>query len=119
MNWLDAELVLIALAAMLSPTTLTFSVLALVLGDRPKAEAALGEARRRLRSADGPGQVAKLEQLAHRRRKSRQIEDARSRHAHERRPRKSRSHHEAQPAADRAGPQVEGRWNSGRQPGKG
>jgi Sap, sulfolipid-1-addressing protein len=31
----DAELVLIALAAMLSPTTLTFSVLALVLGDRP------------------------------------------------------------------------------------
>ena len=35
MNWLDAELVLIALAAMLSPTTLTFSVLALVLGDRP------------------------------------------------------------------------------------
>ena len=35
MNWLDAELVLIALAAMVSPTTLTFSVLALVLGDRP------------------------------------------------------------------------------------
>ena len=35
MNWLDAELVLISLAAMLSPTTLTFSVLALVLGDRP------------------------------------------------------------------------------------
>jgi hypothetical protein len=34
-NWLDAELVLIALAAMVSPTTLTFSVLALVLGDRP------------------------------------------------------------------------------------
>jgi hypothetical protein len=31
----DAELGLIALAAMLSPTTLTFSVLALVLGDRP------------------------------------------------------------------------------------
>ena len=35
MNWLDAELVLIALAAMCSPTTLTFSVLALVLGERP------------------------------------------------------------------------------------
>jgi len=34
-NWLDAELVLIALAAMCSPTTLTFSVLALVLGERP------------------------------------------------------------------------------------
>jgi len=34
-NWLDAELVLISLAAMLSPTTLTFSVLALVLSDRP------------------------------------------------------------------------------------
>src|SRR5215471_3547610 len=36
MGWIDAELVLIALAAMFSPTTLTFSVLALVLGDRPK-----------------------------------------------------------------------------------
>ena len=35
MNWLDAELVLVALAAMVSPTTLTFSVLALVLSDRP------------------------------------------------------------------------------------
>lgn len=35
MTWIDAELALIALAAMLSPTTLTFSVLALVLGDRP------------------------------------------------------------------------------------
>src|SRR6266480_5852214 len=35
MNWGDAELGLIALAAMLSPTTLSFSVLALVLGDRP------------------------------------------------------------------------------------
>jgi hypothetical protein len=34
-TWIDVELVLIALAAMLSPTTLTFSVLALVLGDRP------------------------------------------------------------------------------------
>jgi Sap-like sulfolipid-1-addressing protein len=31
----DIELVLVALAAMVSPTTLTFSVLALVLGDRP------------------------------------------------------------------------------------
>src|SRR6188472_857505 len=31
----DAELALIALAAMLSPTTLSFSVLTLVLGDRP------------------------------------------------------------------------------------
>lgn len=30
-----SELVLVSLAAMLSPTTLTFSVLALVLGDRP------------------------------------------------------------------------------------
>jgi hypothetical protein len=35
MAWIDAELVLIALVAMLSPTTLSFSVLALVLGDRP------------------------------------------------------------------------------------
>ena len=35
MTWIDAELALIALAAMLSPTTLTFSVLALVVGDRP------------------------------------------------------------------------------------
>jgi hypothetical protein len=33
--WIDAELALIALAAMLSPTTLSFSVFALVLGDRP------------------------------------------------------------------------------------
>jgi hypothetical protein len=31
----DTELVLVALGAMLSPTTLTFSVLALVLGERP------------------------------------------------------------------------------------
>ncbi len=31
----DTELALIAIAAMLSPTTLTFSVLALVLGERP------------------------------------------------------------------------------------
>jgi hypothetical protein len=35
MGWADAELWLVALAAMLSPTTLFFSVLALVLGDRP------------------------------------------------------------------------------------
>jgi hypothetical protein len=35
-GWIDIELALIALAAMLSPTTLTFSVLALVLGDRPR-----------------------------------------------------------------------------------
>jgi hypothetical protein len=34
-NWIDAELVLIALAAMISPTTLSFSVLTLVLSDRP------------------------------------------------------------------------------------
>jgi uncharacterized membrane protein len=35
MGWIEAELALTALAAMLSPTTLTFSVLVLVLGDRP------------------------------------------------------------------------------------
>jgi Sap, sulfolipid-1-addressing protein len=35
MGWVDAELVLVSLAAMLSPTTLTFSVLALVLSKRP------------------------------------------------------------------------------------
>ncbi len=35
MGWIDSELALTALAAMLSPTTLMFSVLALVLGDRP------------------------------------------------------------------------------------
>lgn len=35
MGWVDLELVLVAVAAMLSPTTLTFSVLALVLSDRP------------------------------------------------------------------------------------
>jgi hypothetical protein len=34
-GWVDLELALISLAAMLSPTTLTFSVLALVLSDRP------------------------------------------------------------------------------------
>ena len=35
MGWIDAELALTALAAMLSPTTLSFSVLVLVLGERP------------------------------------------------------------------------------------
>jgi hypothetical protein len=35
MGWISAELALTALAAMLSPTTLTFSVFVLVLGDRP------------------------------------------------------------------------------------
>lgn len=35
MSWVYLELVLISLAAMLSPTTLTFSVLALVLAKRP------------------------------------------------------------------------------------
>jgi Sap, sulfolipid-1-addressing protein len=35
-GWIDAELILVALAAMLSPTTLSFSVLALVIGDRPR-----------------------------------------------------------------------------------
>jgi hypothetical protein len=35
-GWIDAELALIALAAMLSPTTLSFSVLALVLAERPR-----------------------------------------------------------------------------------
>ena len=35
MGWIDAELALTALAAMFSPTTLTFSVLVLVLGSRP------------------------------------------------------------------------------------
>ncbi|UGS35645.1 GAP family protein [Capillimicrobium parvum] len=35
MGWTDTELVLVALAAMVSPTTLSFSVFALVLGDRP------------------------------------------------------------------------------------
>jgi hypothetical protein len=34
-GWIEAELALTALAAMLSPTTLSFSVLVLVLGDRP------------------------------------------------------------------------------------
>ena len=35
MGWISTELALTALAAMLSPTTLTFSVLVLVLGERP------------------------------------------------------------------------------------
>jgi hypothetical protein len=35
MGWIDTELVLVSIAAMLSPTTLTFSVLALVLSKRP------------------------------------------------------------------------------------
>jgi hypothetical protein len=35
LGWIDAELVLVSLAAAVSPTTLTFSVLVLVLGDRP------------------------------------------------------------------------------------
>lgn len=36
MGWIDAELALVSLAAMLSPTTLSFCVLALVLGNRPR-----------------------------------------------------------------------------------
>lgn len=35
MGWVDLELVLISIAAMLSPTTLTFSILALVVARRP------------------------------------------------------------------------------------
>ena len=35
MGWINAELALTTVAAMLSPTTLSFSVLALVLGERP------------------------------------------------------------------------------------
>jgi hypothetical protein len=35
LGWISTELALTALAAMVSPTTLTFSVLVLVLGDRP------------------------------------------------------------------------------------
>jgi hypothetical protein len=34
-GWIDIELVLVAIAAMLSPTTLTFSTLILVVSDRP------------------------------------------------------------------------------------
>ena len=35
MDWISAELALTALAAMLSPTTLSFSLLVIVLGERP------------------------------------------------------------------------------------
>jgi Sap, sulfolipid-1-addressing protein len=35
MTWIDVELVVVTIAAMLSPTTLTFSTLVLVLSDRP------------------------------------------------------------------------------------
>lgn len=35
MGWIDTELVLVTLAAMLSPTTLTFSTLVLVVSDKP------------------------------------------------------------------------------------
>jgi Sap-like sulfolipid-1-addressing protein len=35
MGWIDTELVLVTIAAMLSPTTLTFSTFVLVLSDRP------------------------------------------------------------------------------------
>jgi hypothetical protein len=35
MSWTDVELILVSIAAMLSPTTLTFSVLAVVLSERP------------------------------------------------------------------------------------
>jgi Sap-like sulfolipid-1-addressing protein len=34
-GWIDTELVLVSIAAMLSPTTLTFSILTLVLSERP------------------------------------------------------------------------------------
>jgi hypothetical protein len=40
-GWVDAELVLVSLAAMLSPTTLTFSVLSVVLSARPLRTAVL------------------------------------------------------------------------------
>jgi hypothetical protein len=35
MGWIDSELVLVTIAAMLSPTTLTFSTLVLVVSDKP------------------------------------------------------------------------------------
>jgi len=35
-GWIDTELVLVTIAAMLSPTTLTFSTFVLVLSDRPR-----------------------------------------------------------------------------------
>ena len=41
MGWIDSELVLVSLSAMVSPTTLSFCVLALVLGDRPLRTGAL------------------------------------------------------------------------------
>jgi hypothetical protein len=40
-GWIDAELVLVSIAAMLSPTTLTFSVLSVVLSARPLRTAIL------------------------------------------------------------------------------
>jgi hypothetical protein len=40
-GWLDAELVLVSLSAMLSPTTLTFSVLSVVLSPKPLRTAIL------------------------------------------------------------------------------
>jgi Sap, sulfolipid-1-addressing protein len=40
-GWVDAELVLVSLAAMLSPTTLTFSVLSVVLSEKPLRTAIL------------------------------------------------------------------------------
>lgn len=36
MGWVDTELLLVSLAAMVSPTTLTFCVLVLVVSDRPR-----------------------------------------------------------------------------------
>jgi hypothetical protein len=41
MGWVEVELALVALAAMLSPTTLTFCVLVLVLADRPRRAGSL------------------------------------------------------------------------------
>ena len=41
MGWIDSELVLVSLAAMLSPTTLTFSVLSVVLSPKPLRTAVL------------------------------------------------------------------------------
>ena len=41
MEWTYAELVVVSLAAMLSPTTLTFSILAVVLAERPVRTGAL------------------------------------------------------------------------------
>ena len=58
MGWIDAELALTALAAMLSPTTLTFSVLVLVLGDRPLSDRASGSTSARSAATLGIGIVA-------------------------------------------------------------